>query len=42
MEIANYFERIPKKRDLSNNSSYEEASRKLREDCLDNSAVSDK
>ena len=41
MEIANYFERIPKKCDLSNNSSDEEASRKLREDCLDNSAVSD-
>ena len=30
MEIAKYFERISKKRDLSNKSSYEEASKKLR------------
>ena len=41
MEIAKYFERISKKRDLSNNSSDEEASKKLREGSLDNSAVSD-
>ena len=41
MEIAKYFERISKKRDLSNNSSDEVASKKLREDSLDNSAVSD-
>ena len=31
MEIAKYFERISKKRDLSNNSSDEEASKKLRQ-----------
>ena len=36
-----YFERISKKRDLSNNSNIEEASKKLREGSLDNSAVSD-
>ena len=41
MEIAKYFERISKKRDLSNNSSDEEASKKLHEGSLDNSAVSD-
>ena len=41
MEIAECFERISKKRDLSNNSSDEEASKKLREGSLDNSAVSD-
>ena len=41
MEIAKYFERISKKRDLSNNSSDEEASKKLCESSLDNSAVSD-
>ena len=41
MEIAKYFERISKKRDLSNNSSDEVASKKLHEDSLDNSAVSD-
>ena len=38
MEIAKYFERISKKRDLSNNSSDEEASKKLCEGSLDNSA----
>ena len=41
MEIAKYFERISKKRDLSNKSSDEEASKKLREGSLDNSACSD-
>ena len=41
MEIAKYFEKISKKHDLSNNSSNEEASKKLREGSLDNSAVSD-
>ena len=41
MEIAKYFERISKKCDLSNNSSDEEASKKLREGILDNSALSD-
>ena len=42
MEIAKYFERIYiKKRDLSNVSSDKEASKKLREGSLDNSAVSD-
>ena len=41
MEIAKYFERISKKRDLSNKSSNEEASRKLHEGSLDSSAVSD-
>ena len=41
MEIAKYFESVSKKRDLSNNSSKEEASKKLREGSLDNSAVSD-
>ena len=39
MEITKYFERISKKRDLSNNSINEEASKKLRESSLDNSAV---
>ena len=39
MEIAKYFERIyKKKRDLSNKSSDEEASKKLREGSLGNSA----
>ena len=41
MEIAKYFGRISKKRDLSNNSSDQEASKKLREGSLDYSAVSD-
>ena len=41
MEITKYFEGILKKRDLSNNSSDEETSKKLCEDSLDNSAVSD-
>ena len=42
MEIDKYFERIYKKKcDLSNNSSDAEASKKLREGSLDNSAVSD-
>ena len=42
MEIAKYFERIYKKKlDLSNKSSGEEASKKLREGSLDNAAVSD-
>ena len=41
MEIAKYFERVSKKRDLSNKSSDEEASKKLREGSLDNSACSD-
>ena len=41
MDIAKYFERISKKRDFSNNSSDEKASKKLREGSLDNSAVSD-
>ena len=41
MEITKYFERISKKRDLSNNSINEEASKKLRESSLDNSAVLD-
>ena len=41
MEIAKYFEKISKKRDLSNNSRDEEASKKLRDGSLDNSAVSD-
>ena len=41
MEVAKYFEKMSKKRDLSNNSSDEEASKKLREGSLDNSAVSD-
>ena len=40
MEIAKYFERISKKRNLSINSS-NEASKKLCEGSLDNSAVSD-
>ena len=37
MEIAKYFERIFKQCDLSNKSSNEEASKKLREGSLDNS-----
>ena len=41
MEIAKYFERISKKRDLNNKSSDEEASKKFREGSLDNSACSD-
>ena len=41
MEIAKYFERISKKRHLSNKSSNEEASKKLLEGILDNSACSD-
>ena len=41
MEIGKCFERISKKRDLSNKSSDEEASKKLREGSLDNSACSD-
>ena len=41
MEIAKYFERISKKRDLSNKSRDEEASKKLHEGSLDNSACSD-
>ena len=41
MEIAKYFEGISKKLVLSNNSNDEEASKKLREGSLDNSAVSD-
>ena len=41
MEIAKYFEKISKKLDLSNNSSDEEASKKLCQGSLDNSAVSD-
>ena len=41
MKIAKYFERISKKRDLSNKSSNEEASEKLLEGSLDNSACSD-
>ena len=41
MEVAKYFEKMSKKRDLSNNSSDEEASKKLPEGSLDNSAVSD-
>ena len=41
MEIANYFERISKKCDLSNKSSDEEASKKLHEGSLDNSACSE-
>ena len=41
MEIAKYFERISKKHDLSNNSSDEEASKKLHESSFDNSVVSD-
>ena len=41
MDIAKYFERISKKRDLSNKSSDEEASKKLREGSLDNSDCSD-
>ena len=41
MKIAKCFERISKKRDLSNKSSDEEASKKLCEGSLDNSAVSD-
>ena len=40
MEIAKYFE-ISKKRDLRNKSSDAEASKKLRENSLDNSACSD-
>ena len=41
MAIAKYFERISKKCDLSNKSSGKEASKKLREGSLDNSACSD-
>ena len=41
MEIAKYFEKTSRKRDLGNNSSNEEASKKLREGSLDNSTVSD-
>ena len=41
MEIAKYFKRISKKHDLSNNSSDEEASKKLHEGSFDNSVVSD-
>ena len=41
MEIAKYFERISRKCDLSNKSSDEEASKKLREGSVDNSACSD-
>ena len=41
MEIANILKEYQKKRDLSNNSSDEEGSKKFREDSLDNSAVSD-
>ena len=41
LEIAKYLERISKKRDLSNKSSDEEASEKLREGSLDNSACLD-
>ena len=37
MEIAKYFERISRKRNLSNKSSDEEASKELRESSLDNS-----
>ena len=40
MEIAKYFERMSEKRDLGNKSSDEEASRKLRQGSLDNSACS--
>ena len=36
MEIAKYFERISKQRDLSNKLSNEEASKKLRDGSLDN------
>ena len=41
MEIAKYFERTSKKRDLSNKSSNEEASKELREGSLDKSVSSD-
>ena len=41
MEIAKYFERTSKNRDLSNKSSDQEASKKLREGSLDNSTCSD-
>ena len=41
MEIAKYFERISEKHDLSNKSSDEETSNKLRRGILDNSACSD-
>ena len=41
MEIVKNFERISKKLDLSNKWSNEEASKKLREGSLDNSACSD-
>ena len=41
MEIAKNFERISKKRDLSNKSSDEEASKILRKGGLDNSVCSD-
>ena len=37
MEIAKYCERTSKNRDLSNKSSDQEASKKLREGSLDNS-----
>ena len=38
MEIAEYFERISRKRNLSNKSSDEEALKELRDSSLDNSA----
>ena len=41
MEIAKYFERISKKRHLSNKLGDEEASKKLCEGSLDNSTCSD-
>ena len=41
MEIAKYFERILIKRDISNNSSDEKVSKKLRECSLNNSDCSD-
>ena len=41
IEIVKYFTKISKQRDLSNNSIDEEASKKLCEGSLDNSACSD-
>ena len=41
MKIAKYFEKISRKRGLSNKSSNGQASEKLRESSLDNSACSD-
>ena len=41
MELLNIFERMSKKRDLSNKSSDEEASKKFCKSSLKNSACSD-